>query len=167
MTSDARGRARRPDDAAPEMAGPAGDLNTVPGGGELPVLVQPFDDESLYALRAAVAAHAGWAGLPPDRADDLVVAVHELAANAVRHGAGHGRVRLWLDGPAVRCEVADDGPPPAAGSADGPAGRPASQWPVEHGHGLWLVREVADEFSLRSVDGGATANIAFRLTRPG
>ena len=57
---------------------------------DAPILDQVFDADSLYALRAAVAAHGAQAGLPPGRADDLVIAVHELAANAVRHGAGHG-----------------------------------------------------------------------------
>src|ERR1700735_559198 len=56
-----------------------------------PILDQAFDADSLYALRAAVAAHATQAGLPPGRADDLVIAVHELAANAGRHGAAPGR----------------------------------------------------------------------------
>src|SRR5579872_2306597 len=58
------------------------------------ILDQAFDEDSLYALRATVAAHATQAGLAPGRSDDLVIAVHELAANAVRHGAGHGRLRV-------------------------------------------------------------------------
>ena len=56
------------------------------GAGPAPILEQAFDAGSLYALRAAAAAHAAQAGLPPVRVHDLVVAVHELAANAVRHG---------------------------------------------------------------------------------
>src|ERR1700727_3014048 len=79
-----------------------------------PILDQAFDADSLYALRAAVAAHATQAGLPPGRADDLVIAVHELAANAVRHGAGHGRLRVWRAGHTLRCQISDDGLRPAA-----------------------------------------------------
>ena len=75
------------------------------------VLEQAFDGDSLYALRAAVAAHASEAGLPRQRVYDVVAAVHELAANAVRHGAGHGRLRLWADGQALHCQVSDDGLP--------------------------------------------------------
>ncbi len=40
-------------------------------------------------------AHVDQAGLSEDRASDVVLAVHELAANAIAHGAGHGRLRLW------------------------------------------------------------------------
>ena len=48
----------------------------------------------LYALRAAVQAHAaGPACRGPGR--EVVLAVHELAANAIAHGAGHGHLRLW------------------------------------------------------------------------
>ena len=81
MTTDGDGRP--PPDSAPppETAAPPQSA---------PILDQAFDAGSLYALRAAVAAHATQAGLAPGRADDLVIAVHELAANAVRHGAGHG-----------------------------------------------------------------------------
>lgn len=131
------------------------------------MLDQVFDSDSLYALRAAVAAHAAQAGLAVDRGDDLVVAVHELAANVVRHGAGHGRLRLWTDDEVLRCQVTDAGPA-AATAGDGPGGQepgvPAGgilPWPVEHGHGLWLVREVADELSLQSGPGGSIATISF------
>ena len=67
------------------------------------VLEQGFDGDSLYALRAAVAAYAAEAGLPRQRVYDVVLAAHELAANAVRHGAGHGRLRLWADSQALYC----------------------------------------------------------------
>ena len=57
-------------------------------------LEQEFDAGSLYALRSAVAAHAAAAGLSPARVYDAVAAAHELAANAVQHGGGHGRLLL-------------------------------------------------------------------------
>src|SRR5580704_10649277 len=102
MTTDGDGRP--PPDSAPppETAAPPQSA---------PILDQAFDAGSLYALRAAVAAHATQAGLAPGRADDLVIAVHELAANAVRHGAGHGRLRVWRSEAALRCEITDDGQP--------------------------------------------------------
>src|SRR6266481_5226802 len=85
-----------------------------------PILDQAFDAGSLYALRAAVAAHVSQAGLAPGRSDDLVIAVHELAANAVRHGAGHGRLRIWRSDQALLCEVSDDGLPDVAKTPDTP-----------------------------------------------
>ena len=92
--------------------------NTPKAPQSTPILDQAFDAGSLYTLRAAVAAHATQAGLTPGRADDLVIAVHELAANAVRHGAGHGRLRIWRSDQALRCEITDDGLPDAKDAQD-------------------------------------------------
>ena len=50
------------------------------------ILDLAFDSGTLHALRAAVQEHAGHAGMPEDRVVEVVLAVHELAANAVRHG---------------------------------------------------------------------------------
>ena len=76
-----------------EPAGRSG--RAMSAGAPAPVLDQEFDSGNLYALRAAVQAHVDQAGLSEDRASDVVLAVHELAANAIAHGAGHGRLRLW------------------------------------------------------------------------
>jgi anti-sigma regulatory factor (Ser/Thr protein kinase) len=121
------------------------------------ILDQAFDADSLYALRSAVAAHATQAGLAPGRADDLVIAVHELAANAVRHGAGHGRLRVWRSDQALLCEISDDGISPSAGTGD------ATHWRAEPGHGLSLVRQIADQASLYSGPSGTLATISFAL----
>ena len=144
-----------------------------------PILDQAFDADSLYALRAAAAAHATRAGLAPGRADDLVIAVHELAANAVRHGAGHGRLRIWRSDQALRCEITDDGHEPAhepapeqrAPEQRAPEQRAPEQhdpqWRVEPGHGLSLVRQVADQTSLSNGPAGTMATISFALAPPG
>jgi anti-sigma regulatory factor (Ser/Thr protein kinase) len=129
--------------------------------GQPPTLEQAFDNESLYALRTAVAAHATRAGLSGDRAGDLVLVVHELAANAIRHGAGHGRLRLWRTRDEVRCEVTDDGAPDARGPAVG--GSETALWHIESGHGLWLIQQVADQASLASGPSGTFAVVVFRL----
>ena len=73
-----------------------------------PILDQALDGDSLYQLRASVAAHAVQAGLPQRRADDLVIAAHELAANVVRHGSGRGRLRIWRHDQALHCQVTDE-----------------------------------------------------------
>src|SRR5881394_4474487 len=126
--------------------------------GEPPALDQAFDGDSLFALRATVAAHGSRAGLSEGRTRDLVLAVHELAANAVRHGAGQGRLRMWATPEGVRCEVIDDG---ADGTGEEPAEAPV--WHVEPGHGLWLVRRIADGASVRSDPSGTVAVVNFRL----
>jgi anti-anti-sigma factor len=132
--------------------------------GEPPALDQAFDGDSLFALRATVAAHGSRAGLSEGRTRDLVLAVHELAANAVRHGAGQGRLRLWTAPDRVRCEVIDDG---ADGDPAGAEAADAALWHVEPGHGLWLVRRIADGASVQSDPSGTVAAVSFRLGTPG
>jgi anti-sigma regulatory factor (Ser/Thr protein kinase) len=134
-----------------------------------PLLDQEFDPGNLYALRAAVQAHASRAGLSEDRADEVVLAVHELAANAIAHGAGHGRIRIWNLADALSCEVVDGGPA-GAGAAAGPAeagGPPAvaDPWPAADGHGLWLVRRVADHLDVWSGLPGTRAVVTFALPK--
>ena len=70
----------------------------------------------------------------------MVTVAHELAANAVRHGAGHGRLRLWIRDGVLHCEVSDDGPPPPATRQEDEAA-----WQEQHGHGLWVIGQVADQ----------------------
>jgi anti-sigma regulatory factor (Ser/Thr protein kinase) len=125
-------------------------------------LDQPFDAGSLYRLRAAVAAHLTGLGLPLYQANDIVIAVHELASNTVRHGAGHGQLTIRsLDGTII-CEISEaavarrtDARPPAVAGLDG------LPWAVESGHGLWLVGEVADQLTVRRDSEGVTATISF------
>jgi anti-sigma regulatory factor (Ser/Thr protein kinase) len=172
------------DEARGSGGPPASDAPPVPGvsiaARAQPAVDQSFDGDSLYAVRATVAAHASEAGIQEGRVRNVVLAVHELAANAVRHGAGQGRMRLWVTGDGIRCELTDAGAPPAVANGDGgdqdtgsrdaasigaaspgAASPGAALWPVEHGHGLWLVREVADQFSLESGPSGTVAVVSF------
>ncbi|WP_431894751.1 ATP-binding protein [Nonomuraea sp. bgisy101] len=124
--------------------------------GTPPVLDQMFDGDSLYALRATLEAHASQAGLPEGRAGDLVITLHELATNAVLHGAGAGRVRIWKHAAALHCRVEDSGPPRSDA-------QPAAKWPYEHGHGLWIARYLSDGMSVSSGPSGTAVTVVFAL----
>ncbi|MFD0663844.1 ATP-binding protein [Thermocatellispora tengchongensis] len=156
-----------------------------PGGtGGPPILDQPFDADSLYALRATLEAHASRAGLPEGRTGDLVLAVHELATNVILHGSMTGRVRIWHTGAALYCEVSDTGGPPDGqpdadpdrvpdGEPDRvPDGEPDAkpgavpEWPYEYGHGLWIVACTADEHTVRAGPHGPVATVTFALPPP-
>lgn len=89
-----------------------------------------FDANTLHLLRQRVRAYWIAAGMPEGRASDFILAVHELAANAVRHGPGEGRLLLGAVPGGLRCEVSDTGAGP----------RP---WALRPGHGLWIVDQVA------------------------
>ena len=132
---------------------------------QAPLLDQEFDSGTLYALRAAVQAHVGQVGLPEDRAGEVVLAVHELAANAITHGAGHGRLRMWDLSGSLSCEVLDGGPADAGGGSPRPS-EVADPWPTAAGHGLWLVRQVADQLDVRSGPRGTRAIVTFAQPRP-
>jgi anti-sigma regulatory factor (Ser/Thr protein kinase) len=133
-----------------------------------PVLTQDFDAGSLYVLRAAVAAHATRAGVPELRARDIVLVVHELAVNAIRHGAGDGRLVITKHGDVLRCQVTDHGRPPAAPAGTEPETQAIddSAWLSQHGHGLWVVRQIADHLSVQSGPGGTIVAASFTLPSP-
>jgi anti-sigma regulatory factor (Ser/Thr protein kinase) len=142
-------------------------VNSDPGPGQAPpravttVLEQAFDRSSFYALRAAVAAHATEAGFSRERVYDIVTAAHELATNAVRHGAGHGRLRLWADGRALHCQVSDDGQAEQDGIPPDPAA-----WQPEFAHGLWIIDQVADQVTLDRDPPGTTVTVTFIISSP-
>jgi anti-sigma regulatory factor (Ser/Thr protein kinase) len=127
-----------------------------------PTLDQAFDSGTLFALRSAVHAHTFAAGMPEYRADDVVIAIHELAANVIQHGTGSGRLRMWRVPGALRFQV-DDGALDGLRRGGKGGANDADNWPYLKGHGLWLVREVADQMSVYSGPDGTRAAVAFTL----
>jgi anti-sigma regulatory factor (Ser/Thr protein kinase) len=131
-------------------------------------LEQQFNEGTLHVLRETVLAHAVAAGMADDRAADVMLAVHELAANAVRHGGGTGRMQMRVTGGELIFQVSDPGPTSLNGHAPGRQhpGRAAAQaqpWPYQPGHGLWLVRKVADHISAVSGPSGSHVTAVFAL----
>ncbi|MBB5866742.1 anti-sigma regulatory factor (Ser/Thr protein kinase) [Allocatelliglobosispora scoriae] len=127
------------------------------------VLACGFDVSDLYSLRAAVGAHAAAHGMGGDQLSKLLVVVTELAANAIRHGGGQGRVRLWRDGDALQCEVTDDGP----GISD-PASAGSQPVPINSagGRGLWIVRQFSDRVDITVRHPGTTVTAVLHLAHP-
>jgi len=131
-----------------------------PADGDVrPVLDLAFDSGVLPVLRAEIRVCAGQAGLPEDRVADVVLAMHELAANAVCHGGGKGRLRVWNLAGALHCQV-DDGDLIASGD---PAAQPDSL-PELPDHGLWVARRVADQMQTLPGPRGTRVTITFVLS---
>jgi anti-sigma regulatory factor (Ser/Thr protein kinase) len=135
-------------------------------------LDQQFGQGTLHIVRETVLAHAAAAGMPDERALDVMLAVHELAANAVRHGGGRGRIQMRVTGGELVCLVSDPGPAASNGQAPGrkPGGQhpggttvPAQPWPYQPGHGLWLVRQAADHISVTCGPAGSQVTAVFAL----
>jgi anti-sigma regulatory factor (Ser/Thr protein kinase) len=125
------------------------------------LLDEPFTERDLQALRRIVAAHADRTALPASRVSDLVLIVAELAANAVRHGGGSGRLRVWSTGEALYCQVTDGGPGLPVPYAL-PRQRPEPT--VTSGRGLWLVVNYADDIAIAAgTDGGTVVTATLHL----
>jgi anti-sigma regulatory factor (Ser/Thr protein kinase) len=141
-----------------ERDGSATAAGSGPAAGLL--LEQSFDRAGLISLRNAVAAHVGRLGLPEETVAHVVLAVYELASNAVRHGGGRGRLRMSVDDGVLRCAVHDEG----AGFPDpGRAGRVRPDPTASGGRGLWLVRCVSDRLEIRTDPAGMVATVEFAL----
>jgi anti-sigma regulatory factor (Ser/Thr protein kinase) len=115
--------------------------------------------ELLADVRRFLEAEAGRAGLAPARVHDLVLGVHEVATNSVRHGGGRGVLRVWREGDAVICDVRDSGRigrQPLVGRLR-PALGQAGGW------GLWVANQVCDLVQLRELPDGSVVRLHQRL----
>jgi anti-sigma regulatory factor (Ser/Thr protein kinase) len=123
--------------------------------GELVVVShRVFGEDDFALVRADVGAHASSAGLTPERAADLVLAVHEVAVNSIQHGRGASELRIWATDQALVCEVRD-----AGRIADPMVGRRPPPWQDEHGRGLWMANQLCDLVQVRSGQAGTTVRI--------
>jgi serine/threonine-protein kinase RsbW len=108
----------------------------------------PASPSRLAELRQA--ARADLRGVSDEVADDVVLALHEAATNAVLYGSRGGQpvqVGVHVADDWVEASVLDHGPQP-------PAGLPADADTDElrtSGRGLWLLRRLVDEVRLERV----------------
>jgi anti-sigma regulatory factor (Ser/Thr protein kinase) len=133
--------------------------------GPVPVLPEevwldlPFEADGLYALRASLAVHAARLGASADETERLVMVASELATNAIRHGGGRGRLRLWSSDGFLYCEIDDDGD----GLADLDMGRTRPGPTAAGGRGIWMSRQLSDEFAIVAGPTGTKVRIAIAL----
>jgi anti-sigma regulatory factor (Ser/Thr protein kinase) len=113
-----------------------------------------FGDQGLREVRQLISRHADVAGLPDDRATDLVLVVHELAMNSLMHGGGRGAVRVWRTSDALVAEVRDQGR-----ITDLLAGRVIPPPDGESGRGLWLANQLCDLVQVRSTAAGTAVRV--------
>jgi anti-sigma regulatory factor (Ser/Thr protein kinase) len=116
----------------------------------------------LSQVRALVLKQAREAGLAEGRANDLVLAVSEVAANTLRHTQSSGTLAIWHDEDEVVCEIHDEGT-----IADPLVGRRRPAPDANGGHGLWIVRQVCDLVELTSDASGTTVRMHMSLRAPG
>jgi anti-sigma regulatory factor (Ser/Thr protein kinase) len=114
---------------------------------------------NLAPVRALTRRRAGLAGLPPERAGDLVIAVSELAANTLVHSPDGGVLRVWQTAGELVCEVSDQG-----WVVDPLAGHRLPRLDDPGGQGLWVVNQVCDLVERRTGPGGTTTRL--HMDRP-
>lgn len=114
-----------------------------------------FGAAEIPAVRQSALAWALDAGMAEDAAHEFLIAIYEIASNAVEHGGGRGIGRFWSAANCLYCEVWSAQPivnPLIAGYR--PPG--AAQ---ERGRGLWLARQICERVTIRN-NGGATVQLA-------
>jgi anti-sigma regulatory factor (Ser/Thr protein kinase) len=118
-----------------------------------------FDDD-LARLRNFVEEGAVRADLPGSRLPDLIVAVNEVATNALVHGGAPGVLRLWSDlaQREVICDLCDGGQ-----IREPLVGRFGPYPLAQQGWGLWMVNQVCDLVELRSGAWGTNVRLHVRL----
>ena len=121
--------------------------------------VLSYQHGNLPQVRRFTRDHASHAGLAGQRLDDLVIAVHELAANTIAHAHGHGTLRIWTEQERLVCEVTDTGH-----ISDPLAGRRLSSTADEGGDGLRVVHQVCDFVEVRSGSFGTNIRVYRDLT---
>jgi anti-sigma regulatory factor (Ser/Thr protein kinase) len=118
-----------------------------------------FDSTGLTALRHALAGQVAACGLAGQARDDFVLAVNEVAVNAVVHGGGTGQLLLWCDAQRLRCEISDSG---RGLAADLVPSTPATT--AESGRGLWLASQLCG-LEIATGPEGTTVGIAVQTTQ--
>jgi anti-sigma regulatory factor (Ser/Thr protein kinase) len=113
----------------------------------------------LARLRALVAVNARAAGVAHHRISDLVLAVDELATNAIRYGQGSGILRLWWTTRHFLCQIEDRGQ-----IQDLLAGQRAPAPDFSAGCGLWIVNQLCDLVEVRSTSAGTTIRVHAELS---
>lgn len=112
----------------------------------------------LAGLCLAVRDEAVAAGARTNGLDEFVLAVHQLAANALTHGDGRAELRTWCEERTFVCEVESHGAP----VSEATAGYVPCDPEHERGRGLWLVRQVCELVEVRSRDGRTSIRVHVR-----
>lgn len=110
-------------------------------------------------LRPARHAISGWAadiGLPPERVDDLALAVGEALSNSIEHAypGGTGAIEMTgvVDDSVLRVEIRDHG-----------CWREPRAHPGWRGRGISMIRALADEARVERRENGTIVTMAWNL----
>jgi len=117
-----------------------------------------FDGAELGVVRAMVLRFAEASRLAAAAAEDLALAVHELATNSVGHGGGRGSLHLWNEPDGVVVEVRDRGH-----IRDPLVGRHLPSLTQEGGRGVFMANQLCDLMQTRSTEHGTQVRVRMAL----
>jgi len=117
-------------------------------------VTESFTQDDLARVRRLVYHAACAAGLGSAIVDNLVVAVNEVAINAVRYAGGHGFLRVERAPEGLLVEIRDEGPGLPADLSDE---RPAPD--ALGGRGLWMARRLCGQLDIDSSPRGVTVRM--------
>jgi anti-sigma regulatory factor (Ser/Thr protein kinase) len=122
-----------------------------------PICSLDFDGD-LWALRHTLAELELLKELDSGRLEDLIFAVNEAASNAVLHGDGTCRARVWRDGGRIVSEIVT-----TSSIADPLAGLRRPEPGAVGGRGLWLINQLCDLVEVRSGPEGSSVRMHVAL----
>jgi anti-sigma regulatory factor (Ser/Thr protein kinase) len=135
-------------------------MTTYPGRQPAIAASQPppvvFEFDEVTTLRHILHAQAGRCGLSEPTRDAFVLAVNELATNAVIHGGGRGQLRLWCDNTHLHCQIRDHGP--GLPITDVTTDRPPLS--ARGGRGLWIAARLCHLDILDDLHPGAVVEVS-------
>jgi anti-sigma regulatory factor (Ser/Thr protein kinase) len=105
-----------------------------------------FNLADLRKMRRLVTSTAVSSGLSGSRADELALAVNEIASNAVVHGRLPATLQIWEGRGKLTCEITDAGD----GIQDVLAGQLTPPPAGIGGRGIWLARMLCDAVEIRN-----------------
>jgi anti-sigma regulatory factor (Ser/Thr protein kinase) len=126
----------------------------VPPPAEPAIVSITFTRHTVGRLITLVRSACVRAGVAPRDIEDLLIAISEIATNAIQYAGGGGTFTLRHRAGGLLAEIRDDGP----GLPDGLAvGHPSRSAP--DGRGLWLARLLCKDFDVVSTPRGVTVRM--------
>lgn len=132
----------------------------LPPGGATPLLECRFDILTLSTVRRELRECVERCGLRDMDAEKFVLAVNEIATNAIRHAGGSGSLTLWAHAGHLYCRVVDRGPGIPVAWLDGTA---RSQRDTVPRNGLWLTRRICDSVEIDTGRSGTRVVVRYVL----
>lgn len=119
-----------------------------------------FSLAELPDLREFAAGEALLRGMREEAVGDFLVALNEVATNAVTHGSIKARLGIRREGPDLVVAVHDDG---RDWRFEGEPGHDPPPENATSGMGLWVARLLSDDLHVTTGPGGTTVTMRFLL----